>query len=69
MSEKHLITAASSKFSARLFNLCAVGTTLLAAGLFGLGQMIADKKMAFLPMAMSLPPVMIWLAEIGRAHV
>ncbi|MBI5329028.1 MAG: hypothetical protein HZB71_00270 [Betaproteobacteria bacterium] len=62
MSEKHHISAASCKFSARLFNLAAVGSTLLAASLFGLGQMIADKKMAFLPMAMSLPPVMIWLA-------
>jgi hypothetical protein len=24
--------------------------------------MMADKKLAFLPMAMSLPPIMIWLA-------
>ena len=62
VSDKHLIPAASSLRSARLFNLLAVGTTLLAASLFTLGQFIADKKMAFLPMAMSLPPVMIWLA-------
>lgn len=62
MSEKHFISAASCKFSARLFNLSAVGSTLLAAALFGLGQMIGDKKMAILPLAMSLPPVMIWLA-------
>ena len=35
---------------------------MLSASLFSLGLTIADKKMAFLPMAMSLPPVMIWLA-------
>lgn len=57
-----IISAASCRLSARLFNLLAVGSTLLAAGLFTLGQFVADKKMAFLPMAMSLPPVMIWLA-------
>lgn len=62
MSEKHRITAASSLLSARLFNLLAVGSTLLACSLFILGQFIADKKMAFLPMAMSMPPVAIWLA-------
>lgn len=62
MTEKHLISAASCKRSARLFNLLAIATTLLAAGMFGLGNLIADKKLAFLPMAMSLPPIMIWLA-------
>lgn len=62
MVEKHIITAASSRRSARLFNLLAVASTLLAVTLFGLGQLVADKKLAFLPMAMSLPPIMIWLA-------
>jgi hypothetical protein len=62
VSDKHFIPAASSLRSARLFNLLSIGTTLLSAMLFTLGQLIADKKMAFLPMAMSLPPVMIWLA-------
>lgn len=62
MSEKHLVTAASCKRSARLFNLLAIASTLLAASMFGLGNLIADKKLAFLPMAMSLPPIMIWLA-------
>lgn len=62
MVEKHIITAASSRRSARLFNLLAVASTLLAVSLFGLGQLVADKKLAFLPMAMSLPPIMIWLA-------
>ena len=62
MTERHVITAASCKRSARLFNLLAIGSTLLAAAMFGLGHLIADKKLAFLPMAMSLPPIMIWLA-------
>ena len=62
MSEKHLVTAASCKRSARLFNFLAIVSTLLAASMFGLGNLIADKKLAFLPMAMSLPPIMIWLA-------
>lgn len=62
MTQSKIISAASSLRSARLFNLLAVASTLLAASLFTLGQFIADKKMAFLPMAMSLPPVMIWLA-------
>lgn len=62
MSETEIITAASSKRSARLFNYLAVGTTLLSASLFTLGSMIGDKKLSFLPLAMSLPPVMIWLA-------
>jgi hypothetical protein len=38
MTEKHLITAASCLRSARLFNLLAIATTLLAASLFGLGR-------------------------------
>lgn len=62
MSEKHLVTAVSCKRSARLFNFLAIVSTLLAASMFGLGNLIADKKLAFLPMAMSLPPIMIWLA-------
>jgi hypothetical protein len=62
MAEKQLLTAASVKRSAQLFNLLAVGSTLISISLFSLGQFISDKKMAFLPMAMSLPPLMIWLA-------
>jgi hypothetical protein len=61
-TKTHLITAASCLRSARMFNYLAVGTTLLSASLFMLGLSIADKRMAFLPLAMSLPPIMIWLA-------
>lgn len=61
MADTLRITAASCRRSARLFNWLAVGTTVLSISLFSLGQMIPN-KMAFLPMAMSLPPIMIWLA-------
>lgn len=62
MAEKHLITAASSLRSARLFNYLSIATTLLSASLYSLGQFLGNVKIAFLPLAMSLPPVMIWLA-------
>jgi hypothetical protein len=62
MAEVKVVTAASCLRSARLFNYLAVASTALAAALFTLGLNIADKKMAFLPLAMSLPPVMLWLA-------
>jgi hypothetical protein len=62
MADKHFLSAASVKRGARLFNLLAVGSTLLSISLYSLGMLISDKKMAFLPMAMSLPPLMIWLA-------
>lgn len=62
MAESQVVTAAACLRSARLFNLFSVASTTLAATLFTIGQNIADKKMAFLPLAMSLPPVMLWLA-------
>ncbi len=62
MTEKHHLTAASVKRSAQLFNMLAVASTLISITLFLVGQLIPDKKLAFLPMAMSLPPLMIWLA-------
>ena len=62
MAEKQVLTAASVRRSAQLFNLLAVASTVLSISLFSIGMLVADKKMAFLPMAMSLPPLMIWLA-------
>ncbi len=62
MAEKRVLTAASVQRSAQWFNLLAVASTLISISLFSLGQFVSDKKMAFLPMAMSLPPLMIWLA-------
>jgi hypothetical protein len=62
MSEKQVLSAASVKRAAQLFNMLAVASTVLSISLYTMGQFMADKKMAFLPMAMSLPPLMIWLA-------
>ena len=61
-NEKRRITAASCLRSSRLFNYLSVATTLLSTVLFTLGHLIADKRMTFLPLAMSWPPIMIWLA-------
>jgi hypothetical protein len=62
MTNPRVLTAAACRRSAQLFNWLAVGTTLLSITLFSVGQLLPNKKMAFLPMAMSLPPIMIWLA-------
>jgi hypothetical protein len=62
VSEKTIITGASSLLSARLFNYLSIGTTLLSATLYTLGHSLGNSKIAFLPLAMSLPPVMIWVA-------
>jgi hypothetical protein len=55
-------TAASCLRQSRLFNYLVVSTTLLSAALFTIGHLISDKKLAFLPLAMSLAPVMLCLA-------
>jgi hypothetical protein len=60
--ERRLITAAACLRNASLFNLLSVGTTLLSAGLYLLGHLVTDQKLALLPLAMSLPPIMIWVA-------
>lgn len=62
MADTIVISAASSLRSARLFNYLSIATTLLSASLYTLGQMLGNTKIAFLPLAMSLPPVMIWVA-------
>jgi hypothetical protein len=62
MSTPRILTAASCRFQSRLFNLLAIASTLLSFGLFALGDLIAPAKMPFLPFAMALPPVMLWLA-------
>lgn len=62
MSEKRILTAASCRLQARLFNLLAIASTLLSFSLFAAGKSIAPAKMPFLPFAMALPPIMLWLA-------
>lgn len=56
------LTAASCRLQSRLFNFLAIGSTLLSFCLFALGESIAPAKMPFLPFAMALPPIMLWLA-------
>jgi len=62
MTEPTIITGASALRAARLFNYLSIATTLLSASLYTLGQTLGNTKLAFLPLAMSLPPVMIWVA-------
>lgn len=62
MADQRTITASASRLSARLFNYLSIGTTLLSATLYTLGQTLGNTKLAFLPLAMSLPPIMIWVA-------
>lgn len=60
MADTKIVTAASCLRSARQFNIFAVASTVLAAVLFTLGQAISGNKIILF--AMSLPPVMLWLA-------
>lgn len=62
MAEPTVITATSSLRSARLFNYLSIATTLLSATLYTLGISLGNTKLAFLPLAMSMPPLMIWIA-------
>lgn len=62
VTQTRILTAASIRLQARLFNLLAIGTTSLSFVLFALGSSIAPAKMPFLPFAMAFPPIMIWLA-------
>lgn len=62
MADQTIITAASSLRSARLFNYLSIGTTVFSASLYALGTSMGNTKLAFLPLAISWPPVMIWVA-------
>jgi hypothetical protein len=62
MADTKTISAASSLLSARLFNYLSIGTTLLSASLYSFGHLLGNTQVAFLPLAMSLPPIMIWVA-------
>ncbi len=61
-SHTRTLTAASCRRQSRLFNFLAISSTLLSFCLFALGELIAPAKMPFLPFAMALPPIMLWLA-------
>ena len=61
MNAKRLITASSSRFAAQLFNIITVVALMLSLSALLLGKLLASQKVGFLPLVLSLPPVMIWL--------
>ncbi len=62
MKTKRVITAASARFSAQLFNIITVVALMISATALLLGKLLASHKIGFLPFVLSLPPIMIWLA-------
>ena len=61
MNAKRLIPASSSRFAAQLFNLITVAVMMVSLSALLLGKLLASQKIGFLPLVLSLPPVMIWL--------
>ena len=61
MNEKRVIPAASSRFNAQLFNIITVVALMLSLSALLIGKFFASQKVGFLPLVLSLPPVMIWL--------
>ncbi len=61
MNAKRVIPAASSRFNAQLFNIITVVALTLSLSALLLGKLLASQKVGFLPLVLSLPPVMIWL--------
>jgi len=61
MKEKRVISASSSRFAAQLFNLITVAVLLISLTALLLGKLLASQKIGFLPLVLSLPPLMIWL--------
>src|SRR5512143_1618219 len=61
MKAKRVISASSSRFAAQLFNLITVAVLLISLTALLLGKLLVSQKIGFLPLVLSLPPVMIWL--------
>ncbi|MGK2951764.1 MAG: hypothetical protein ACSLEZ_05180 [Thiobacillus sp.] len=61
MKVKRVISAASSRFAAQLFNIITVVALLISLTALLLGKLLASHKIGFLPFVLSLPPVMLWL--------
>src|SRR5574340_379770 len=61
MKADRVIPAASSRLSAQLFNIITVVALMLSLSALLLGKLLASQKIGFLPLVLSLPPVMIWL--------
>ena len=62
MKVKRVISAESSRFSAQLFNICSVAAITAGISALLLGKLLASQKIGFLPLVLSFPPLMIWLA-------
>ncbi len=61
MKAKRVISAASSRFAAQIFNIISVAALMISLTALTLGKLLASHKIGFLPFVLSLPPVMIWL--------
>lgn len=61
MKVKRVISASSSRFSAQLFNLITVAVMLISMTTLLLGKLLVGQKIGFLPLVLSMPPIMIWL--------
>lgn len=61
MKAKRVITAASSRFAAQLFNIITVTALMISLTALLLGKLLAGHNIGFLPFVLSLPPIMIWL--------
>ncbi len=61
MLVKRVISASSSRFSAQLFNLITVIVLLISMTTLLLGKLFVSQKIGFLPLVLSMPPIMIWL--------
>jgi len=62
MKAKRVISAASSRFNAQLFNLITVIALTISLAALLLGKLFTNQHIEFLPFVLSLPPVMLWLA-------
>lgn len=60
MKVDRVIPASSSRLSAQLFNIITVVALTLSLVALLLGKLLGSDKVGFLPLVLSLPPVMIW---------
>jgi hypothetical protein len=61
MKAKRVIPAASSRFAAQLFNIITVASLSSSMLALVLGKLLTSHKIGFLPLVLSLPPIMLWL--------
>jgi hypothetical protein len=61
MKAKRIIAASSSRFAAQVFNIITVAVLMTSITALLLGKVFASHTLDFLPLVLSMPPVMIWL--------